>query len=423
MIDLKLLDKNLEIVIKNLQSRGVDKSILESLTNLNQKRKTLIHSSETKQSEIKKKSQLIGQAKKQGQDSSELTKEVLTIKEELKKETEQLNEVVIELDSLVLTIPNLLANEVPVGTSEDDNKVYFESSLNPGNFSFPVKDHVTLGENLGMLDFSSAAKITGSRFVVYKGLLAKLERVLINFMIEHHLSKGYEEIIPPFIAQEKSLVGTGNLPKFKDQLFKLEDTNWYLIPTAEIPLTNLPREEIIDLSKPLKYVAYTPCFRSEAGAAGKDIKGLIRLHQFNKVEMVQITTQENSKLAHKEMIESAKEILEKLKLPYRAVQLCSSDTGFASSNTTDLEVWVPSQGKYREISSISNCSDFQARRCMIRYKNEEGKTTLAHTLNGSGLAVGRTVVAILENYQQEDGSIKIPEVLRPYFNNLEYIKK
>ncbi len=423
MIDLKLLDKNLEVVIKNLQSRGVDKSILESLTNLNQKRKTLIHSSETKQSEIKKKSQLIGQAKKQGQDSSELTKEVLDIKEELKKETDQLNAVVMELDSLALTIPNLLSDTVPVGTSEDDNKVYFESNLKPSNFTFPIKDHVTLGENLGMLDFASAAKITGSRFVVYKGLLAKLERVLINFMIEHHLSKGYEEIIPPFIAQEKSLVGTGNLPKFKDQLFKLENTNWYLIPTAEIPLTNLPREEIVDLSRPLKYVAYTPCFRSEAGAAGKDIKGLIRLHQFNKVEMVQITTQENSKLAHEEMINSAKEILEKLQLPYRAVQLCSSDTGFASSNTTDLEVWVPSQGKYREISSISNCSDFQARRCMIRYKNEEGKTTLAHTLNGSGLAVGRTVVAILENYQQEDGSIKIPEVLRPYFNNLEYLKK
>jgi seryl-tRNA synthetase len=276
-----------------------------------------------------------------------------------------------------------------------------------------------------MLDFESAAKITGARFVVYKGALARLERALINFMLDHQGSKGFTEMMTPFIAHERSLIGTGNLPKFADQLFKLNSEQpWYLIPTSEVTLTNLKREQIIDEAEfPFLYAAYSPCFRSEAGSHGKDVKGLIRMHQFNKVEMVGICTASQSAGIHEKMVQSSTEILEKLGLPYRVLALCSGDIGFASQKTFDLEVWVPSQKKYREISSISNCGDFQARRANIRVRNKEGKVEFAHTLNGSGLAVGRTVVAILENYQQKDGSVQIPEILVPYMGGLKEIRK
>lgn len=331
----------------------------------------------------------------------------------------ELAKVQTQLDSLLLTIPNLLDASVPVGKSEEENVEYHRWGK-PRDFNFKVSDHADVGEKLGMLDFEAAAKVTGARFVFLKGDLARLERALINFMLDYHSNKGFEEILPPFIAHERSLIGTGNLPKFKDQLFKLEDTDWYLIPTSEVTVTNIRRDSLIEeASFAYKYSAYSPCFRSEAGSHGRDVKGLIRMHQFNKVEMVCITSPELSDQTHKDMIRSACEILEKLELPYRAVQLCSGDSGFASQKTTDLEVWLPSQQKYREISSISNCGDFQARRANIRFRNSQGKLEFAHTLNGSGLAVGRTLLAILENYQQQDGSVLLPAAIRPYMGGKE----
>jgi seryl-tRNA synthetase len=311
---------------------------------------------------------------------------------------------------------------VPVGSDENSNQEMKKWGTIK-NFDFTPIDHATLGEKLGLLDFETATKITGARFTVYKGQLARLERALISFMIDRHTDNGYMEILPPFIVHERSLYGTGNLPKFKEDLFKLEGFDWYLIPTAEVPVTNLKREQIFEMSEfPLRYVAYTPCFRSEAGSAGRDTRGLIRQHQFNKVELVNIVAADKSKEAHEEMINRACSILEELELPYRAMVLCSGDMGFGSSRTIDLEVWLPSQNKYREISSISNCWDFQSRRAQIRYRNAEGKPEFAHTLNGSGLAVGRTLVAIMENYQNKDGTITIPKALRPYMKNQELIK-
>lgn len=422
MIDIKLIEANPQILKDSLKHRGQNPDVVDLILNLNQKRKSLIFQSEQKQSEIKKISGQIGKNKNQLDLVDQLKKQVEILKQEQSKQVEELKVIEHELNNYLMNIPNILDTDVKIGQSEADNKEILKH-LDIPKFNFPVKDHVTLGENLGMLSFDEAAKITGARFVIYKKQLAQLERALINFMIDHHLDRGYEEIIPPFIVKEEALVGTGNLPKFKDQLFKIEGQNWYLIPTAEVPLTNIPREEILPLEKlHQKYVAFTPCFRSEAGAHGKDIKGLIRLHQFNKVEMVQICHPQNSKAMHQEMIKSSLEILKKLELPHRAIQLCSADTGFASTHTVDLEVWIPSQNQYREISSISNCGDFQARRAEIRFK-ENGKVYFAHTLNGSGLAVGRTVVAILENYQQPDGSILIPQVLVPYMRGLTKISK
>lgn len=422
MIDLKIIEKNPDLVRQNLENRQQDSSVVDSILSLNQKRKSLIFSSEQKQAQIKDLSQQIGKNKDNQTVVASLKSQVEVLKDAQSTEQVSLDFIQEELDQLLLNLPNVLSEDVKIGKSEDDNSVLLTYSPK-STLACAPKDHVTLGEQLGMLSFEDAVKITGARFVVYRKELAQLERALINFMIDHHLNKGYEEIIPPFIAKESSLVGTGNLPKFKDQLFKIEGQDWYLIPTAEVPLTNLVREEILSVDNlEQKMVAYTPCFRSEAGAHGKDIKGLIRLHQFNKVEMVRISHPKNSKQAHQEMIQSALEILQKLELPHRAVQLCSADTGFASTHTVDLEVWVPSQNKYREISSISNCGDFQARRANIRFK-EQNKVYFAHTLNGSGLAVGRTVVAIMENYQQSDGTIKVPDVLVPYMRGLTVIGK
>jgi seryl-tRNA synthetase len=424
MLDIKNIENDFDNVKKSLQNRNFDTSILDQLLALNKKRKELTTSSETQKAELNKLSREIGELKKNKQDADALMKKVASIKNSLEVDALELNEVLKNQTNILLNIPNLPDSSVPVGKDEEHN-IEVSRWGQPREFNFIPLDHADIGEKLGMLDFESAAKITGARFVVYKGAMARLERALINFMLDHQTSHGFTEMMTPFIAHERSLIGTGNLPKFEDQLFKLNSEQpWYLIPTSEVTLTNLKREQIVEESEfPLLYTAYSPCFRSEAGSHGKDVKGLIRMHQFNKVEMVSICSSSQSEEIHQKMVSSATEILQKLELPYRQIILCTGDMGFASQKTYDLEVWVPSQKKYREISSISNCGDFQARRASIRFRNKESKVEFAHTLNGSGLAVGRTVVAILENFQQEDGSVKIPEVLIPYMGGLKEIRK
>lgn len=424
MLDIKKIESDFETVKKSLSNRNFDTSVLDQIVNLNKQRKTLTTASETKKAEINKLSREIGELKKNKQDADAPMKQVATLKAEMESEAKELDEVQAKQTALLLNIPNLPDASVPVGKDEEDNKEVSRWGT-PRTFDFTPIDHAVLGEQLGILDFETATKITGARFVVYKGAAARLERALINFMLDHQATKGFTEMMTPFIAHERSLVGTGNLPKFEDQLFKLNSEQpWYLIPTSEVTLTNMKRETVIEESEfPFLYCAYSPCFRSEAGSHGKDVKGLIRMHQFNKVEMVSICSPAQSEEIHQKMVKSATEILEKLGLPYRTLALCTGDMGFASQKTFDLEVWVPSQNKYREISSISNCGDFQARRANIRFRNKEGKLEFAHTLNGSGLAVGRTVVAILENYQQKDGSVQIPEVLVPYMGGLKEIRK
>lgn len=424
MLDIKKIETDFEVVKKSLSNRNFDTTLLTDIVELNKQRKILTTASETKKAEINKISKEIGELKKNKQDAAAPMSQVAALKAEMEKEAKELDEVQLKQNNILLNIPNLPDSTVPVGKSEEEN-VEDKRWGTPRVFDFTPVDHADIGEKLGMLDFEAGAKITGARFVVYKSGLARLERALINFMLDHQGSKGFTEMMTPFIAHERSLIGTGNLPKFEDQLFKLNSEQpWYLIPTSEVTLTNIHREEIIEESEfPILYAAYSPCFRSEAGSHGKDVKGLIRMHQFNKVEMVSICSPSQSHEIHQKMIDSSCEILQKLNLPYRALRLCTGDMGFASQNTVDLEVWVPSQNKYREISSISNCGDFQARRANIRFRNKEGKLEFAHTLNGSGLAVGRTVVAILENYQQKDGSVQIPEVLWPYMGGMKEIRK
>lgn len=424
MLDIKKIESDSASVKAILKNRNFDTSVIDELVSLNKKRKELTTSSETKKAEVNKLSREIGELKKNKQDADAQMKQVASLKASMETDANELEEVQKKQNSLLLNIPNLPSSEVPVGPDEEHN-VEVKKWGTPRTFDFTPVDHADIGEKLGMLDFESAAKITGARFVVYKGAVARLERALINFMLDHQTSKGFTEMMTPFIAHERSLIGTGNLPKFEDQLFKLNSEQpWYLIPTSEVTLTNLKREQIVEESEfPYLYAAYSPCFRSEAGSHGKDVKGLIRMHQFNKVEMVSICSPAQSEEIHQKMVSSATEILEKLGLPYRQIILCTGDMGFASQKTYDLEVWVPSQNKYREISSISNCGDFQARRASIRFRSKEGKVEFAHTLNGSGLAVGRTVVAILENYQQKDGSVQIPEVLVPYMGGLKEIRK
>ena len=423
MLDIKLIEQETENVKTNLQKRGFDTSVIDEIVQLNSERKKGLQTVEKSRSEIKQISKQVGQAKKAGEDAQDLMDQVAKLKADMASTESGLDEIQGQIKAKIMGIPNLLDDEVPVGESEDDNVEAFKVGDIP-EFAFTPRDHVEIGESLGGLDFEAGANLTGSRFVVYKNDIAKLERALINFMLDAHSDEGYIEAIPPFMVHRKSLEGTGQLPKFEEDLFKISDRDWYLIPTAEVPLTNLKREQLFDASElPLLYAAYTPCFRSEAGSYGKDTKGLIRLHQFNKVEMVNIVAAEDSERAHEAMINRARAILDALKLPYRGLWLCSADIGFGARKCMDLEVWLPGQNKYREISSISNCWDFQARRAGIRYRNSEKKPTFAHTLNGSGLAVGRTVVAILENYQQEDGSVKIPEALVPYMRGKTVITK
>jgi seryl-tRNA synthetase len=424
MLDIKKIENDFESVKTSLLNRNFDTAILIEVVDLNKKRKILTTASETKKADINKLSREIGELKKNKLDATELMNQVSSLKLEMEKDAKELEEVQARQNNLLLNIPNLPDTTVPVGKSEEENKEVKRWGT-PRSFDFTPADHADIGEKLGMLDFETAAKITGARFVIYRAGIARLERALINFMLDHQGTKGFTEMMTPFIAHERSLIGTGNLPKFEDQLFKLNSEQpWYLIPTSEVTLTNIKREQIMEEAElPYLYAAYSPCFRSEAGSHGKDVKGLIRMHQFNKVEMVSICSPTQSQEIHQKMIDSSCEILEKLNLPYRALALCTGDMGFASQKTIDLEVWVPSQNKYREISSISNCGDFQARRANIRFRNKEGKVEYAHTLNGSGLAVGRTVVAILENYQQKDGSVQIPEVLWPYMGGLKEIRK
>ncbi len=417
------MSENENLFYQMLEKRNGDKTLVAKALAFNEERKKLVTATENKKAQINKLSGQIGELKKNKQPADELMGQVAQLKIDMAQDQNKLEEIEKEQKYVLSIIPNRIADDVPVGTSEKDNKELFRKGT-PKTFSFEVKDHGSLGENLGMLDFEIAAKMTGARFVVYKKDLARMERALINFMIDEHVKNGYEEILPPFIVNQSTLYGTGQLPKFKEDVFKLEGQEWYLIPTAEVPLTNLKREEIFSADEfPLQYVAHTPCFRSEAGSYGKDTKGLIRQHQFNKVELVNIVSAEDSERAHEAMIKRACSILELLELPYRALLLCSSDMGFGAYKTVDLEVWLPSQNTYREISSISNCWDFQARRASIRYRDKDGKPAFAHTLNGSGLAVGRTLLAIMENYQNADGSITVPKALISYMGGVEKIAK
>jgi seryl-tRNA synthetase len=425
MHDIKNIESNLESFKKNLAQRNFDLSTIDKAIDLNSKRKALTTAVETAQSEVKSKSKEVGMFMKNGQkdEAEKIKSQVAEIKTSMEENNSKLVDIRAELDSILSVIPNILEDNTPIGSDESAN-VEVSRWGTPRVFDFPIKDHADLGEELGMLDFEKAAQITGARFCVYKKDLARMERALANFMLDFHQDNGYEEIIPPFIVNEQALYGTGQLPKFEDDLFKLtlEDKNWYLIPTSEVPVTNLKANEIFDPKElPLKYTAFTPCFRSEAGSHGRDTRGLIRVHQFNKVEMVNITHPDKSDETLTEMVKSAETILEKLGLPYRTVRLCTGDIGFGAQKTFDMEVWVPSQETYREISSCSNCGEFQARRASIRFKKQGEKPQFAHTLNGSGLAVGRTLVAILENYQNSDGSITIPEVLRSYMRGQEKI--
>jgi seryl-tRNA synthetase len=423
MHDIKNFEANYQDVVKNFARRNLDSKQVDQALLLNKTRKTLIAEVESAKADLNNLSREIGALKKSGQNADDLMAKVATIKKTSEEKSIKLETLKDELNLLLASIPNLLDEEVPAGRDEASNKI-IKVWGEPTKHSFKVLDHSELGEKLGMLDFEAGAKLTGSRFVVYKGLIAKLERALINFFLDEHGKVGYQEIIPPFMVNAAAMYGTGQLPKFAEDAFKIEGRDWYLIPTSEVPVTNLKKDELFKKEElPFKYTAYSPCFRSEAGSYGKDTKGLIRLHQFNKVEIVQITSRETSRETHEQMIAQASLMLEKLKLPYRAVLLCGGDIGFGAQKCVDLEVWLPAQEKYREISSISNFGEFQARRAEIRYRNEQGKPEYAHTLNGSGLAVGRTVVAIMENYQNADGSITVPEVLLPYMNGIKVIKK
>jgi seryl-tRNA synthetase len=377
------------------------------------------------QSERNSRSKRVGQAKARGEDIAPLLAEVQSVGDDLKRLEGELDEIQLGLEALLLAVPNILDADVPEGRSESDNVEIHRWGV-PVTFDFEPKDHVELGGRLGLMDFEAAAKIAGSRFVALHGPLCRLQRALAQFMMDLHTTNhGYVETYVPFMVNADSLRGTGQLPKFEADLFKVaHEPDYYLIPTAEVPVTNLVRDDIIDAEKmPLKFVSHTPCFRSEAGSYGKDTRGMIRQHQFEKVELVQITTPEASAQAHEELTRHAEEVLKQLNLPFRRMLLCAGDTGFSAAKTYDLEVWLPGQGAYREISSCSNFRDFQSRRLQARWRNPAtGKPELVHTLNGSGLAVGRTLIAILENYQDEQGRIRLPAALRPYMGGLEVIE-
>jgi seryl-tRNA synthetase len=430
MLSKKQLRNEIKKVAELLQRRGFTFDI-EQYNNLETERKQLQIETQDLQNERNVQSKSIGMAKANGENIEPLLKQVANLGEKLETAKNKLTEVQNQIDEIELTLPNIPHESVPDGASEDENVEVLKWG-NPRSFDFEIKDHVDLGENLG-LDFKSAAKISGARFSVIKGDLAKLHRALIQFMLDTHTEHhGYSEVYVPYLVNADSLLGTGQLPKFEEDLFKTylhgeegDAKSLYLIPTAEVPVTNLVRDSIIDENDlPIKYVAHTPSFRSEAGAYGKDTRGLIRQHQFEKVELVQIAKAEDSYKILEELTQDAESILKALELPYRKVILCTGDLGFSSAKTYDLEVWLPGQNAYREISSCSCFEDFQARRMKLRYKNSNSEEMeLLHTLNGSGLAVGRTFVAILENYQEEDGSVTIPNVLRPYMNGKTVINK
>ena len=413
MIDIKLLQNDFEIVSNLLKRKKVDVSLLESLKNKLNDTKIKRQEMESIQALQNSLSSQFGAYKKEGKDTISLKNEIDGLKE---KRTILENEVQVEekeLEAILLAIPNIPNDDVPCGASEDEN-IVLEKILTPKEFDFIPKEHWEIGENLGIIDFERGVKLAKSRFSALSGIGARLERALINYFLDFNRERGFQEWYVPFMANTNTLIGTGQLPKFEEDLFKIEGEDLYLIPTAEVQLTNLFNDEILTAEQlPLLLTSYTPCFRKEAGSAGRDTRGMIRQHQFDKVELVAITKPEQSTEIFQKMVECASDLLTSLELPHQKVQLCTGDLGFGAAVTIDLEVWLPGQGKYREISSISNTNDFQARRAKIRYK-EDKKNLLCHTLNGSSLAVGRTLVAILENHQQADGTIKIPEVLTKY---------
>ncbi len=428
MLDLRIVRENPDAVSAGLRRRGVNLDLTEFLA-LDAKRRAALQEIETLRRRRNEVSEEIGRLKKTGQAAEDKVAEMRAVGDQITALENNSREVEESQRSILLTIPNLPHASVPDGKDENDNveiRRWSPQGGEPQKFSFEPKPHWDLAEYLDIIDFDRAAKITGARFALYKGMGARLERALISFMLDLHTTEhGYLEILPPFMVNKASMTATGQLPKFEEELFRVENGAYYLIPTAEVPVTNIHRDEILpEESLPVLYTAYTPCFRREAGSYGKDTRGLIRQHQFNKVELVKFARPDDSYAELEKLTTNAEEVLKRLGLAYRVIVLCAGDMGFSAAKTYDIEVWLPAQNKYREISSCSNFEDFQARRGNIRYKAKGGKKTeLVHTLNGSGLAVGRTVVAILENYQQPDGSVMIPEALRPYMGGAEKITR
>ncbi|MEK6600216.1 MAG: serine--tRNA ligase [Deltaproteobacteria bacterium] len=423
MLDIKFARENPEKVIKALEKRHYDISVFDEFLKNEKERKTILSAVENHRQKLNEISNKVGVGRKQGQDVSELLFKAKELSDTIKNQEAFLSEWEEKVKNALLIIPNIQHSTVPEGKTPDDNREVRRYGNLP-QFAFTPRDHSEIGVSLGILDFERGSKIAGARFTLYKGLGALLERALINFMLDIHTRENkYTEVLPPFMVNRACMTGTGQLPKFEDDLFKIEGWDHFLIPTAEVPVTNIFRDEILKEGElPIYYTAYTPCFRKEAGSYGKDVKGLIRQHQFNKVELVKFTKPETSYDELEKLTSDAEKILQRLDLPYRVIELCAGDIGFSSAKTYDIEVWLPGQGKYREISSCSNFEDFQARRANIKYKPKDGgKPRFVHTLNGSGLAVGRTLVAILENFQQEDGSVIIPDALRPYMGGVERI--
>lgn len=425
MLDIKYLRANFAEIKEKLKYRGEDLTDLGKFEELDTRRRELIGKTEQLKSRRNEVSQQIAIMKKEKKDADEVIKEMRAVGDEIKVLDDELREVEAALENLLLSIPNIPHESVPVGDSEDDN-IVARTWGDVKNFDFEPKPHWDVATDLDIIDFERAAKVTGSRFVVYKGLGARLERALISFMLDLHVEEhGYTEIMPPYMVNRASMTGTGQLPKFEEDAFLIESEDYFLIPTAEVPVTNMHRDEILSADQlPISYAAYSACFRSEAGSAGRDTRGLIRQHQFNKVELVRFVKPEDSYEELEKLTGHAEKVLQLLGLPYQVLSMCTADLGFTAAKKYDIEVWLPSYGVYREISSCSNFESFQARRANIRFRRDpKGKPEHLHTLNGSGLAIGRTVAAILENYQQEDGSVKIPEVLRPYMGGKEYITK
>jgi seryl-tRNA synthetase len=414
LLDIRFVRENQELVEKAINNRN-EKMSLSGLVASESKKREILKEAEDLRSRRNTVSEEVGRLKQEKKDASALVAEMKTVSDSIKSLDATLREIDEDISSIMLTIPNIPHESVPVGKEEEDN-VEVRKWGTPGDFDFEPLNHWDIAEDLDIIDFERASKLAGSRFSLMKGLGAKLERSLMNFMLDHNTALGYKEIFPPILVNRETMTGTGQLPKFEMDLFKTADPDFYLIPTAEVPVTNIYANEILNESDlPMYFTAFTPCFRREAGSHGKDTRGLIRQHQFNKVELVKITGPETSYDELEKLTADAEDVLQKLDLPYRTVVLCTGDIGFAAAKTYDIEVWLPGQQKYREISSCSNCEDFQSRRAKIRFKREGKKgTEFVHTLNGSGLAIGRTLIAILENYQQKDGSVIIPEVLRPY---------
>ncbi|MEN6423075.1 MAG: serine--tRNA ligase [Smithella sp.] len=422
MLDIKYLRQNIEFVRKKMEERG-QKIDFDRFAALDEKRRDILQSVEVLRNERNSVSKQVGELKKKKEDASALIEKMGEVSAKIKEYDESLRVTEEELNAFVMIVPNVQHESVPQGQGSEDNTEVRSWGEKPV-FNFEPKQHFDLGESLNILDFARGAKITGARFTLYRGAGAQLERAITNFMLDLHTGNhGYTEVFTPFMVNAESMTGTGQLPKFKEDLFKIEGMEYYLIPTAEVPVTNIHRDEILEEEKlPIYLVAYSACFRAEAGSYGKDTRGLIRQHQFNKVEMVKFSKPETSYDELEKLTANAEEVLKRLGIPFRTVCLCTADLGFSSAKTYDVEAWLPGQNTYREISSCSNFEDFQARRASIRFRRKEsGKVEFVHTLNGSGLAVGRTVVAVMENYQQADGSIIIPEALRPYMRGLERI--